>query len=683
MSVQPLSTPHTRVEPVAETLHGTQIIDLYRWLEDGSSPEVQQWVAAQNAYTEQVLAAAPGRDRLRTRQEAAQAVGLIAAPRLRAGRVFYQQREGSQNQPILYVRDTLDAPSRVLIDPNTLRDDGTAALDWWYPSQDGTLLAYGVSEAGDEKSTLRVLDVATGAHLADTIPHTRYCSVAWLADRSGFFYTRYPTPGTVEPSAENYSQHVFFHQLGVDWAADPLVFGAGRNPQEMLWLSISRDGRFLLVIASHGWNKTEVYLLDAASPQTIVPVVEGVDASFSAEIVGDELYILTNQDAPNYQLFKTPLAQPQREHWQLIVAESADVLQGFLHTGGKLLLTYLHNAASRLVVATTEGQIEREIALPTLGTIEGAAGDPDDDSALLVFASFFVPPTLYRYAVSSSQLSVLAQVAAASDTTAYEVRQVWYTSRDGTRVSMFLMHRHDLERNGDQPTVLYGYGGFNVSLTPYLWRSLPVWLAAGGVLAIPNLRGGGEYGEAWHQAGMLGNKQHVFDDFIAAAEWLIAERYTSPQRLAIMGGSNGGLLVGAALTQRPDLFRAVVCRVPLLDMLRYHQFLIARLWIPEYGSADDPEQFAWLRDYSPYHRVTPGTAYPAVLFTTAEADSRVDPLHARKMAALLQASTGGDAPILLRIDTRAGHGVGKPLTKIIDEETDIWSFIGAQLGVTW
>lgn len=683
MSLQPVSAPPTRVDPVAETLHGTEIIDPYRWLEDGSSPEVQQWVAAQNAHTEQVLAAAPGRDRLRTRQATAQAVGLLATPRLRSGRVFYQQREGSQNQSILYVRDTLDASPRVLLDPNTLRDDGTAALDWWYPSQDGALLAYGVSEAGDEKSTLRVLDVATGQHLPDTIPHTRYGSVAWLADRSGFFYTRYPTPGTVKPGAENYSQHVFFHQLGADWTADRLIFGAGRNPEEMLALSISRDGRFLLVLASHGWNKTEVYLLDTSAPQTIVPVVEGVDANFEARIVGDELYLLTNQDAPNYQLFKTLVAQPQREHWQLIVAESGDVLQDFQHAGGKLLLVYLHRAASRVMVATTDGQVEREIALPTLGTVESTAGEFDKEDALLVFASFFVPPTLYRYAVSSGELTVLAGVAAASDTSAYEVRQVWYTSRDGTRVSMFLMHRRDVERNGEQPTVLYGYGGFNVSLTPYLWRSLPVWLQAGGVLAIPNLRGGGEYGEAWHQAGMLGNKQHVFDDFIAAAEWLIAEGYTSPQRLAIMGGSNGGLLVGAALTQRPDLFRAVVCRVPLLDMLRYHQFLIARLWIPEYGSADDPEQFRWLHAYSPYHRVTPETAYPAVLFTTAESDSRVDPLHARKMAALLQASTVGDAPILLRIDTRAGHGVGKPLTKIIDEETDIWSFIGAQLGVTW
>lgn len=683
MSVKSAGVPHTRAEPVVETLHGTEIVDPYRWLEDGASSEVQQWVAAQNAYTEQVLAAAPGRDRLRARQATAQAVGLIATPKLRAGRVFYQQRDGAQNQSILYVRDTLDATPRVLIDPNMLRDDGTAALDWWYPSQDGALLAYGVSEAGDEKSTLRVLDVATGAHLPDSIPHTRYASLAWLPDRSGFFYTRYPTPGTVEPGAENYSQHVFFHRLGADWTADPLIFGAGRNPEEMIWLSISRDGRWLLVSASHGWNKTEIYLLDTATPETLLPVVEGIDASFSVEVVGDELYILTNQDAPNYHLFKTPIAQPQREHWRQIVAESGDVLQDFQHAGGKLLLVYLHNAASRVVVVTTEGQVEREIALPTLGTIESTAGESDSDDALLVFASFFVPPTLYRYAVASGDLTVLAEVAAASDTTAYELRQVWYPSRDGTQVSMFVMHRRDLVLNGDHPTVLYGYGGFNISLTPYLWRSLPVWLQAGGVVAIPHLRGGGEYGEAWHQAGMLGNKQHVFDDFIAAAEWLIAAGYTSAQRLAIIGRSNGGLLVGAALTQRPDLFRAVVCGVPLLDMLRYHQFLIARLWIPEYGSADDPEQFRWLQAYSPYHHVTPGTRYPAVLLTTAESDSRVDPLHARKMAALLQASTGGDAPILLRIDTRAGHGVGKPLTKIIDEETDTWSFIGAQLDVAW
>lgn len=675
--------PQTRAEPVTETLHGVEIVDPYRWLEDGSSSEVAAWVAAQNAYTVQMLASTPGRDRLRAQQAAAQAVGLIAGPRLCGGRVFYQQRSGSQNQPLLYVRDTIDAEPRVLIDPNTLREDGTAALDWWYPSHDGTRLAYGVSEAGDEKSTLRVLDVTSGEHLADTIPHTRYCSVAWLSDNSGFYYTRYPVPGSVEEGGENYNQHAFLHQLGSDWTADPHVFGEGRDPEEMLGLSISRDGRWLLVHASYGWNKTEVYLRDTYGADTWQPVAEGIDASFSAEVVDDALYILTDQDAPSYQLFKTTVSEPQREHWRLIVAQSADVLQAVEHAGDKLLLLYLHNAASQLVIATNQGVTERTVELPTIGSIEGVTGESGSDTALLVFASFFVPQTLYRYDLGSGELSVLAQVESSIDASAYEVRQVWYPSRDGTRVSMFLMHRRDLVLSGDQPTVLTGYGGFNVSMTPYLWRSLPVWLQAGGIAALPHLRGGGEYGESWHQAGMLGNKQSCFDDFVAAAEWLIAEGYTNPQRLAIIGGSNGGLLVGAALTQRPELFRAVVCRVPLLDMLRYHQFLIARLWIPEYGSADDPAQFAWLHAYSPYHHVTRGTAYPAVLFTTAESDSRVDPLHARKMAALLQASTTGDAPILLRIDTRAGHGVGKPLHKVIDEETDIWSFIGAQLDLAW
>jgi prolyl oligopeptidase len=683
MTPHALAVPSTRVEPVTETLHGVEIVDPYRWLEDGSSAEVETWVAAQNAYTAQTLSAAQGRERLRAAQEAAQAIGLIAAPQLRGGRVFYQQRSGSENQPLLYVRETIDAEPRALLDPNTLREDGSAALDWWYPSHDGALLAYGVSEAGDEKSTLRVLDVATGAHLPDEIPHTRYCSIAWLADRSGFYYTRYPAPGAVEEGDENYNQHAFLHQLGRDWTDDPRIFGEGRDPREMLGLSTSRDGRWLLIHASFGWNKTELYLLDSARPDAIRPIVEGVEASFSAEIVGDELYILTDQDAPSYQLFKTALAQPERAHWRLIVAQSADVLQAFQPAGEKLLLIYLRNAASHLVVASREGVVERTIELPTLGSIEGVAGEPGDDTALLTFASFFTPQTLYRYSVEQGRLTALAQIESPIDTSPYEVRQVWYPSRDGTRISMFLMHRRGLALTGDHPTVLTGYGGFNVSMTPYLWRSLPVWLQAGGVAAIPNLRGGGEYGESWHQAGMLGNKQNVFDDFIGAAEWLIAEGYTTSQRLAIVGGSNGGLLVGAALTQRPDLFRAVVCRVPLLDMLRYQQFLIARLWIPEYGSADDPEQFAWLHAYSPYHHVTPGTAYPAVLFTAAESDSRVDPLHARKMAALLQARNGGDGPILLRIETRAGHGVGKPLHKVIDEEVDIWSFIGAQLDVTW
>lgn len=677
-----LRPPQTRVEHVDEDFHGSLIADPYRWLEDGASAEVQAWVAAQNAYTAEVLGTQPGRERLRAALAEALAVGLIAAPQLRGARVFYQRRDGDQNQPVLYVRDTLDAAPRALLDPNALRADGTVALDWWYASPDGGLLAYGISEAGDEKSTLRVLDVTTGAPLPDTIPHTRYSSVAWLADGSGFYYSRYPTPGAVPPGDENYNQRVFRHTLGADWADDPLIFGAGRDPHEIYGLRLSRDGRWLLINASLGWARNDLYLYDTASAQ-LTPIVEGIEALFDGTIDGDDLYILTNLDAPNYQLFKTSVAQPGREHWRLIVAESEQVLQDLRVVGGRLALAYLRDAASRLVIASTAGAVEREVTLPTLGSIEGLSGSADQPTLLLTFASFFVPPTLYRYDVAAGELAVLDRIDSPLETSAYEVRQVWYTSRDGTRVSMFLMHRRGLQPGGEHPTLLTGYGGFNVNMTPYFWRSLVVWLQRGGVAALPNLRGGGEYGESWHQAGMLANKQNVFDDFIAAAEWLIAEGYTSPPRLAISGGSNGGLLVGAALTQRPDLFKAVVCRVPLLDMLRYHHFLIARLWIPEYGSAEDPEQFGWLHAYSPYHRVTPGTAYPAVFFTTAESDSRVDPLHARKMAALMQAANPNGAPVLLRIDTRAGHGAGKPLTKVLDEEVEIWTFLGWQLGVEW
>ncbi len=675
--------PAARVDEVVDMLHGVSIADPYRWLEDGSAPDVQSWVEAQNSHTARYLEGVPGRRELRARLEQALSVGLVAAPQLHGGRTFYLKREGDQNQPVLVVRESAAPEPRLLVDPNTLREDGTAALDWWQPSHDGAQLAYGVSEAGDEKSTLHVLDVASGRHVVDQIPHTRYSSVAWLRDGSGFYYSRYPTPGTVPAGDENYNQRIFFHRLGDDWTNDRLIFGAGRNPETMYGLTISTDGRWLVIMAMEGWAKAELYLLDTSHDDRVIPIVEGQAALFSAEVVDGELYILTNQGAPRFQLFKTSVTKPSREHWRLLVPEGEHVLQSFAVVGGKLVLSYLRNAAAALVIATLDGAGEREVPLPTLGSVDAVAGEPERDTLLFSFVSFFVPPTIYRYDISTGALDIFEQVQSQIDTSQYEVRQVWYPSKDGTRISMFVMHRRGILLDGNNPTLLTGYGGFNVSMTPSFWRALPVWLDAGGVAALANLRGGAEYGEQWHAAGMLGNKQNVFDDFIAAAEFLVGEGYTKPAKLAISGGSNGGLLVGAALTQRPELFKAVVCRVPLLDMLRYHHFLIARLWIPEYGSADDSEQFRWLHAYSPYHNVREGTRYPATLFTTAESDSRVDPLHARKMAALLQARNTGDAPILLRVETRAGHGAGKPLSKVIDEETDIWTFVGAQLGVDW
>jgi prolyl oligopeptidase len=675
--------PVTRVEPVVEEVHGVTISDPYRWLEDGGKDEVRQWTAAQNDHTRTLLGARPGREGVRERLTRLLSIGTLGTPAPRNGLYFYTRREGaSQNQPILYVRQGLKGQDRALVDPNELSPDGTATIDWWYPSEDGKLLAYGISTSGDEKSTLRILEVETGRHLSDVIPHTRYCTLAWLPDNRGFYYTRYPAPGEVPPGEENYHRHVFYHSLGGDPKNDPRVYGEQRKPEEIIEVDLSPDGRFLVITVYEGWSRSDLYVKDLqAEGSTFVPIAEGLDALFQGKVVGETLYLLTNWEAPRYRLFAVDLKRPGRDAWKTVIPQGDAVLSQTLYVGGRIVALYLKDASSRLVVHGSDGKKIREISLPTLGTIETVTGRHDGREAFFDFSSFTVPPAVYRYDFETGSAAPWEKVASDVDLSRYVVKQVFYPSRDGTRVSMFLVHRKGLRKSGRNPALLYGYGGFNVSLTPEFSRSTVLWLERGGLYAVPNLRGGGEYGEDWHRAGMLDRKQNVFDDFIAAAEWLVKSKYTSPGHLAISGGSNGGLLVGAALTQRPDLFRAVVCSVPLLDMVRYHNFQIARLWVPEYGSAESAEQFRWLYAYSPYHRVKERTSYPAVLFATAESDSRVDPMHARKMAARLQAASSSDLPILLRTETRAGHGIGKPLTKLIDQATDDWTFLLWQLGL--
>ena len=594
------------------------------------------------------------------------------------------RRDGDQNQPVLWVRDGLHGAERVLLDPNTWSEDGTVALDWSYASHDGRLLAFGRSSAGDERSTLRVLDVETGRLLPDEISDTRACSLAWLPDGSGFYYTRYPARGTVPEGDENYFRRVYFHSLGTDPGHDPLVFGEGRDREDWPNVDLSPDGRWMWISVEKGWTRTDAYVFDRQRPEApCIVISEGREALYGGEIVGDEMFLLTNEGAPRYRVFRVNLHSPARDAWVELIEESdVRVLDGIRIVGGRLVVLWMENASSRLALYDLSGDFLNDIPLPTIGTVSGLTGEHDGDELFFGFSSFTVPPTVYRCALGA-QLSppeCHLRVEADLDPSRYAVEQVTYPSKDGTPITMFLVHRVDLARNGQAPCYLNGYGGFNVSMTPGFTRTTYLWLEQGGVYAMPNLRGGGEYGEAWHRAGMLEQKQNVFDDFIAAAEFLVERGYTNPQRLAIGGGSNGGLLVGAVLTQRPDLCKAVVCSVPLLDMLRYHLFRIARLWIPEYGCADDPTQFDWLRSYSPYHRVEDGVAYPAVLIMTGESDSRVDPLHARKMAARLQAASRGGA-VLLRVEAKAGHGAGKPLTKVLEEYADIWSFVGWQLGV--
>jgi len=683
----------TRRDDLVETLHGVPVADPYRWLEDGDAPEVRAWTAAQAARTEAVLRAVPGRAALEARLRQLLAVGTVGSPAVRGRRLFSLKREGDQNQPVLCARDGVDGRERVVVDPNGLDPDGLVALDWWEPSPDGRRVAYGTSRGGDEWSTLRVVDVDTGEILADAIPRTRYSSVAWMPDGAGFFYTRYPQPGTVPPGEEEYSSHAFAHRLGDDPAADPKIFGEGRSPQDMIALAISRDGRWLVATAAQGWAKSEVYLRDLTwEDGPWVPVAEGLDARFDNALpTADCLYLRTDLDAPNGRIVAVDPTgpAPALERWQTIVPERPDrTLEAFVLANDRLVTHELEAATSRLRRYEVDGTPGDDLALPAMTTLTGLAGDETAPTLLAGYASFVAPPSLLAFDLagdpSPRPVSPLPP-AAGFDPTTIEVQQTRYRSRDGTPVSIFLVHRRGLARTGDHPTVLTGYGGFNVSLGPHYDPALPAWLERGGVLALPNLRGGGEYGEPWHRAGMLDQKQTVFDDALAAAEWLIAGGYTNPGRLAIVGGSNGGLLVGAAITQRPDLFRAAVCAVPLLDMLRYHRFRIAKLWLPEYGSADDPEAFRWLAAYSPYHHVEEGVCYPATLLTAGEQDSRVDPLHARKMTALLQHATGcaAERPILLRAEADAGHGQGKPLAKRVAEAADEWGSLGWQLGVGW
>jgi len=681
------SVPKAKVDAVEDTIQGQRIADPYRWLEDANSPDTQAYVAQELAYTRSLLDPLPGREQLQRRLTQLLSIGEIDAPQAGGPYYFYTRREGTQNQPVLLVREGFHGKDRALVDVNQMAADGTVALDWWFPSDDGKFVAYGTSPSGSEVSTLRVIRTDTGELLPDSIERTRAASVAWKLDNSGFFYTRYPKKGEVPEGQEVYHRHVFFHALGSDPTRDPLIFGDGLGPEDWPNVGLSNDGRWLLIGVSHGWSKAELYLADLQAPSSApVRITEGKDFLYGGEVYKGRLYITTNEDAPRFRVFVADAANPKREHWQEIIPQSDAVLNSASVFGGKLFARYEKNASSQLKLFQLDGKAIGDIPLPALGTVTGIGGRWDRKEAFFDFSSFTVPPSVYQVDLASNHSELWDKVDAPGiEPSAYEVKQLWYSSKDGTKVPMFVFHKKGLALDGKNPTLLTGYGGFNVSNTPEFRGSRFVWLEHGGVFAVANLRGGAEFGEEWHRAGMLEKKQNVFDDFIAAGEYLIAEKYTDKDHLAIQGGSNGGLLMGAAFTQRPDLYRAVVCQVPLLDMLRYQNFQIAKLWIPEYGSADDPKQFQWLYAYSPYHHVKAGTEYPSILFMTADTDTRVDPMHAKKMAALMQAEAANgqsrERPILLRIDTKAGHGQGKPIAKQIEEQMDIYSYLFWQLGV--
>ena len=638
------------------------------------------------AYTRKLLDPLPGRDAIHKRLTELLSIGSINPPEIGGKYYFYTRRDGMQNQPVLYVREGLTGKDRVLVDANQLAADGTIALDWFQPSENGKYVAYGTSPSGSEVSTLHIIETKTGTILPDTIERTRAASIAWLHDNSGFYYTRYPKKGEVPEGQEMYNRHVFYHDLGTDPETDQKIFGEGRDPEDWPSVSLDNDGRLLLITVEQGWTRTELFLMDIKSRKPPERITTGKNFLYGGSIYNGRLYITTNEDAPRYRVFVAEAGNYERDDWKELIPETGSVLQGVGVWGGKLFAQYEQNATSQLKIFGIDGTMQKELALPALGTVFASEGKWDRDELFYGFLSFTVPPTIYRYDLQSGATSQWAKVDAPSiDPAAFEVNQEWFQSKDGTRVPMFIVNKKGLKKDAHSPTLLTAYGGFNVSMTPSFSRSAYLWMEHGGVYAVANLRGGAEFGEDWHRAGMLDKKQNVFDDMIAAAEHLIAEKYTDTAHLAIQGGSNGGLLMGAMITQRPDLFRAVVCQVPLLDMLRYQNFQIAKLWIPEYGTSDNPDQFKWLYAYSPYHHVKPGTEYPAILFMTADTDTRVDPMHAKKMAAEMQAEAKNGAsqtrPILLRIEPKAGHGAGKPVTKQIEEYTDVYSFLFWQLGV--
>ena len=665
--------PATRVDNVTETLHGVTITDPYRWLEDQNSPETRAWINAQNEYSASVLGSLPFRGRIRERLTQLLKIDTITAPVARGGRYFLYKRRADQNQAAIYVRNGVNGKDELLLDPNTMSADQTTSVQIQDISADGKLMVYGVRQGGEDEVTISLLDVDTRKELADRLPRGRI-GVSLKADKTGFYYSRF---------TNNVGGRVYYHAMGTDSARDIEVFGNGYGPEVFVGANLSPDGHYLFLVASRGsaGDKTELYFQDLRTSGPITTIVNDLDAGFSTDIAGDHLYLLTNWNAPNRHILDVDLKKPQRANWREVVPEAQSVITGFSAVGGKIFVNYLENAVTRTRIFEASGKYARDIAYPTMGSTSGMVGDWDRDEGFYTFSSFAQPATIYRYQVASGKQEVFARLNVPVQSDQIEVKQVWYESKDKTKIPMFLVYKKGLKLDGNNPVFLTGYGGFNLNRTPGFSSVAAYWAESGGVYALPNLRGGGEFGEKWHKAGMFENKQNVFDDFIAAAEWLIRNKYTNPSKLAISGGSNGGLLVGAAMTQRPDLFQAVVCSYPLLDMIRYQSFMLARLWVPEYGSSENAEQFKYIYAYSPYHHVKKGEKYPAVLFVTGDADTRVAPLHARKMTALVQASTGSDRPVLLHYNTKAGHSGGLPVTQQIEDQTDELSFLFWQLGV--
>jgi prolyl oligopeptidase len=666
--------PAARKDATVDTLHGASIPDPYRWLEDQNSPETRAWIDAENRCTSAVLKAVPGRDQITTRLDQLLKTDAFTIPIERNGDYFFTKRAAGQDLYVICRRHGVDGTDQALIDPQALSPDHSTSVTLLEVSRDASLVAYGVRLGGKDETTVRFLDLKTSRELPDRLPEATYFAVDFEPDARGLYYSRTTPEGP----------RVFHHALGSSAASDPEIFGKGFGTEKIISSQMSRDGHDLLisVVYGSGSTRSELYFKDLQANTAVQPIVNDTDSLFSGQIEDGRLIVSTNWKAPKWRIFLVDLKNPRRDDWKEIVHESDAPFEAALLYGGKIYVQYVRNVVSQVKIFDMDGKPSAEIRFPFIGAVSGSSGDWASHDIFVSFESFNTPRTIYRYDLVSGNLKPWMSPKVPVDPGAYAVEQVWYESKDKTRIPMFLFYKKGLARDTVRQVWLTGYGGFNVNLTPAFYAPAVVWADAGGIFAQPNLRGGGEFGDAWHRAGMLEKKQNVFDDFIAAGEWLIANHYTSAKKLAVEGGSNGGLLVGAALTQRPDLFRAVICEYPLLDMLRYQSFMKGSFWVPEYGSADDPAEFKYLRAYSPYHNVKDGANYPAVLFITGDGDTRVAPLHARKMAARLQAANASKNPILLLYDTKSGHSGGRPLNKEIEEETDSISFLFSQLGVT-
>ncbi len=685
MSKTTIHYPQVKTVEHVDDYNGVKVADPYRWLEDLNSPETKAWVEAENQVTFAYLEQIPERVAIKDRLTTLWNFERYGVPDTKGGRYFYTKNDGLQNQSVLYWMDSLAGAPRMLLDPNQLSADGTVALTDAEPTEDGKLLAYSLATAGSDWQEFKVRDVATGKDLPDHIQWAKFSGISWTKDGRGFFYSRYDEPTEqTKLSGALYFHKLYFHRLGTPQAEDPLIYERKDHKDWNFGGTVTDDGRYLIIDVREGTDtRNRVYYKDlSAKDAPVVKLLDAFDADYQfIDNDGPVFWFMTDNAAPRYRVIAVDTRKPQPANWKTVIPESEATLESVNVINSMFVARYLRDAHSQVRIFDLAGKHLRDVELPGMGTVDGFRGQRKDKETFYSYTSYTTPPTIYRYDMVTGRSELFRKPKLAFNPDDYETRQVFYTSKDGTRVPMFITAKKGLKLDGSNPTLLYGYGGFNISLTPTFSVAALVWMEMGGVYAVPNLRGGGEYGKQWHEAGMKLKKQNVFDDFIAAAEWLIANKYTSTPKLAISGGSNGGLLVGAAITQRPDLFGAALPAVGVMDMLRFNKFTIGWAWTSDYGTPENPEEFKALYAYSPYHNIKKGTKYPATLVTTADHDDRVVPAHSFKFASALQAAQAGERPVLIRIETRAGHGAGKPTTKLIEEAADKWAFLVRELGM--